>query len=355
MDQEPKRNPLSTLDSTATLTLHELVSRFLQSCRQVSPKSGRRLSPRTLEYYEGCLKGLLFFADAECWPEPAQITRQHLRDFMDYLASEPQRWSGSGMRATSRKASPGTVHHYLKVAKTFFNWCEWEEYLETSPALRLRLPSPQYRDVEPYTDDELKAMLAALDHETKYGQRYLGVRNKAIISVFIDTGLRLTELTDMKLSDLDPQLRLVRVLGKGAKMRVVPLNGEARKILKVYLTQYREPGGDKVWSTEAGEPLLPRSVQIMIERLQRRAGVKSGGGAHRFRHYYATRYLENGGEMNSLRVLLGHATLHMVLKYTKFFEARQDIGRAHEFSPLDSLLQGGKNIASRQEDWGWRR
>ncbi|MBA7657055.1 Tyrosine recombinase XerC [subsurface metagenome] len=348
-----KSNPLSILDSTRTPTLRELVSHFLQSCRQVSPRSGRRLSPRTLQYYQTCLGGLLFFADGEGWPEPGKLTRQHLRDFTDYLANEPQRWSGNGCRPTNRKAAPGTVHHYLKVAKTFFGWCEYEEYLEKSPALHLRLPSPQYKDVEPYSDVELKSMLAALDHETKYGHRFLGIRNRAIISVFIDTGLRLTELTDMKLAALDPQLRLVRVMGKGAKMRVVPLNGEARKILKVYLTQYRPPGGEAVWLTEDGEPLQPRSVQIMVDRLQRRAGVTSGGGAHRFRHYFATRYLENGGDMNSLRVLLGHATLYMVLKYTKFFEARQDIDRAYEFSPLDSLLQGGHHHV-RQEAWGWR-
>ncbi|MDP2323162.1 MAG: tyrosine-type recombinase/integrase, partial [Gammaproteobacteria bacterium] len=306
-------------------------------------------------YYANCLNGLLFFAEGQPWPEPAQLTRQHLRDFMDYLSNEPRRWAGDGRRATCRKASPGTVHHYIKVTKTFLNWCLYEDYLTENPALRLRLPPASYKEIEPYSDDELKAMLAALEHEIKYGQRYLGLRNKAIIAVFIDTGLRLTELTEMKLSEMDPQLRLVRVLGKGAKMRLVPLNGEARKILKAYLTQYRPAGGDRVWLTDDGEVLQPRSVQIMIDRLQRQAGVTSGGGAHRFRHYYATRYLENGGDMNSLRVLLGHNSLSMVLKYTKFFEARKDIGRAQEFSPFDSLLQRGCHSGSRPDGWGFRQ
>ena len=111
----------------------------------------------------------------------------------------------------------------------------------------------------------------------------------------------------MKLSELDPQLQQVRVLGKGAKLRVVPLNGEARKALKIYLTQYRPGGGDAVWLTEDGSPLSPYSVKVMIGRLKRRAGVTSGGGAHRFRHYFATRYLEAGGDINSLRLLLGHS------------------------------------------------
>jgi site-specific recombinase XerD len=342
------------LSLPTNLTLPELVDRFLQSCRQVSPRSGRRLSPRTLESYEMCLDGLLYFADGHDWPPPAQLTRQHLRDFMDYLTTAAVRWDGDGRRATSRQAAPATVHQYLKRAKTFFGWCEDEEYLSESPARRFRMPNPAYREIEPYDYDELRAMFTALDYEIKYGSQYLGIRNKAIISTFIDTGLRLTELTGMKLSALDPQLRQVRVLGKGAKYRTVPINGEARKILRLYLERFRPPGGDAVWLTEDGEILAPRSVQIMIKRLHYQAGVKTGGGAHRFRHYYATRYLENGGDINSLRVLLGHATLAMVLKYTKYFEARQDIARAKEFSPLDSLLQGDRDRDRPAEVWGWR-
>ncbi len=336
-----------------SLTLTELISRFLQSCRHVSPRSGRRLSPRTLEYYQMCLDGLLYFADRNDWPEPQEITRDHLRDFMDYLDSEPQRWAGDGRRCTFKKASPATVHHYLKVAKTFFNWALDEAYLEQSPALRLKLPSPNYRDVEPYTDDEVNAMLAGCEHDIQHGYRYLGVRNKAIISVFIDTGLRLTELADMKLSEIDPQLQQVRVLGKGAKFRVVPLNGQAKKALKLYLTQYRQPGGDEVWQTDDGQPLSPYSIKTMIDRLKKRAGVRSGGGAHRFRHYFATRCLENGMDMNSLRLLLGHATLYMVLRYTRFVNVRRALDEHREFSPLDRLRRGG-NDNRIQENWGWR-
>ncbi len=342
---------------TQSLTLTELVSRFMQSCRHVSPRSGRHLSPRTLTYYQMCLDGLTYFAAQNGWPAPAELTRDHLRGFRDYLDSEPHRWAGDGRRCTFKKASPATVHHYLKVAKTFFNWCLDEEYLKSSPEilslLRFRLPSPNYKDIEPYTDDEVNALLAACEQDIQRGNRYLGVRNKAIISVFIDTGLRLTELAEMKLSELDPQLQQARVLGKGAKFRVVPVSGQAKKALKLYLTQYRKEGGDEVWLTDDGQPLSFHSIRIMIDRLKVRAGVRSGGSAHRFRHYFATRYLEAGGDMNSLRLLLGHATLYMVLRYTKFVQVRHAIDRAQEYSPLDRLTRGG-NYNRQQESWGWR-
>jgi site-specific recombinase XerD len=336
--------------------LDELVDRFLGSCRRVSPRSGRHLSPKTLRYYRMCLEGLVYFARRQDWPPPAQLTRDHLRDFMDYLDTEAHRWDGDGRRCTFRQASPATVHHYLKVAKTFFRWCEDEEYLADSPALRFRLPSPQYQDVEPYSDEEVGALLAVCERDLQRGNRYLGARNKAIISMFIDTGLRLTELAEMSLAELDPQLQQVRVLGKGNKWRAVPINGEARRALKTYLTQYRPAAAasDAVWLTDAGTPMTWAGIRIMIDRLKVRAGVKSGGSAHRFRHYFATRYLENGGDMNVLRLLLGHATLYMVLRYTKFVDARRALAGTQTYSPLDSLARGPAKGSHRDESWGWR-
>ena len=350
---EPAGNYRNVPVTTGDLSLDELVARFMATCRRVSPRSGRRLSPSTVRYYQMCLDGLLYFATREHWPEPAALTRNHLRDFMDYLDTETHRWDGDGRRCTYKKASPATVHHYLKVAATFFRWCEDEEYLPESPARRLRLPNPQYRDIEPYSDEEVGAMLAACERDIQRGNRYLGARNKAIISVFVDTGLRLQELTEMKLSELDPQLQQVRVLGKGNKWRTVPINGEAKRALKAYLTQFRPPGGDAVWLTDGGTPMSFHSVRIMIDRLKVRAGVTSGGSAHRFRHYFATRYLENGGDMNILRLLLGHATLYMVLRYTRFVDGRRALDESRSYSPLDRLARGG-NGRRRDESWGWR-
>jgi len=338
-------------EKTGALSLAELADRFMQSRRQGATRSGRRLSPQTLRFYQMCLNGLLDFAARADWPAPEEITRDHLRDFKYYLDTETRRWDGR--RPTTAPASPGTVRHYLNVAKIFFNWCVEEDYLAESPAQRFRLPSPDSRDVEPYTDDEVNAMLAACDQEIQHGHRFFGVRNKAIISVFIDTGLRLNELAEMRLSELDPQLQQVRVLGKGAKMRVVPLNGQARKALKLYLKEYRTPGGDAVWQTEDGQPLTHHGIRLVVDRLKARAGVTSGGSAHRFRHYFATRYLENGGDLNSLRLLLGHATLYMVLRYTRFVNVRRAISEHAGFSPLDHLTLG--RGSHRDDSWGWRR
>jgi len=237
------------------------------------------------------------------------------------------------------------------VAKTLFNWAEEEEYLAKNPSLRLRLGPPKYKVVEPYSDEEVKALIDVCLYDCEHRYRFLGVRNLAMISLLADTGLRVSELGGIKLSDLDPNLRQLRVMGKGAKMRVVPVDGEAKKALKRYLNS-RPPGGDELWKTDDGQGMSTYSIKVMIQRLKKRAGVNSYGRAHRLRHYFATRYLEAGGDINSLRLLLGHSTLDMVLRYSKYAGIQRALDTHQEFSPLNRLYNGRQK--NNGERWGYR-
>lgn len=327
---------------TKPLTLSQLIQRFLNSRRD--------LSPSTLKYYGTILAHLEWYAKREKWPEAAEITREHIRDFLEYVSTETYRWPEM-QRCSCKPASHGTIHHYGKVTKTLFNWAEEEEYLDKNPCLRLRLGPPKYKQVEPYSDEEVRSMLDVCTYDTEHRYRYLGVRNLAIISLLADTGLRVSELGAIRLSDLDPNLRQLRVMGKGAKMRVVPVDGEARKALKRYLN-LRPPEGDELWRTDDGQSMCTNSIKVMIQRLKKRANVNGYGGAHRLRHYFATRYLEAGGDINSLRLLLGHSTLDMVLRYSKFIDGQRALDTAHQFSPLDRLYNGGRK--DNGDGWGWR-
>ena len=322
----------------ATQTLHQLISRFV---------SRPNLSPRTREFYSMVLRNFEWYATQNHWPPLEDITREHIRDFLDYVATETYRWP-QAPRSSYKRAAPATIHHYGRVVKSFFNWAEEEEYIDHNPARKLRLGPPRYKEVEPYSDDEVRALLELCEEDSRLRYRYLGIRNKAIISLFVATGLRLKELAGIRLSQLDPRLRELQVVGKGARLRVVPINGEARKALRAYL-QVRPEGGDELWKTEEGEPMGVRGVEIMLSRLLRRAGIKGRGGAHRFRHYFATRYLEAGGDLNTLRLLLGHSTLAMVLKYSRFVDMRRALATHEQFSPLDRLYQG----ETKGRRWGY--
>ncbi|GAI96986.1 unnamed protein product, partial [marine sediment metagenome] len=193
----------------------------------------------------------------------------------------------------------------------------------------------------------------ASEDEYRFQSRFLGSRNKAIIAVFCDTGLRLSELAGIKLSDLHSSLKQVRVVGKGQKMRVVPLQGQSMKALNRYLMYRPEEGSDWLWLADDGGRLTAESITTMVERLKRRAGVSRDGLVHRFRHYFATRYLEAGGNPNSLRLLLGHESFAMVLHYTRWVSVRRALAEHEQFSPLDRLYQG-RNDNHNNDGWGWR-
>ncbi len=327
------------------VTLSNLIQNFLLS-RQ-------HLRPKTLRYYRTCLGNLQWYAQENGWPTDAgDVTRDHIRAFLAYIETERNRWGYTDIsRSSSRQASPATVHHYGRVVKILFNWAEEEEYLDHNPTLRMKLGSPNYKEVEPYTDKDVQAMLNLCEDEARFRHRYLGLRNKAIISLFVATGLRLTELSDITLSDLDPRLQQVRVMGKGAKMRVVPLDGEVRKSLRHYL-EIRPRAGDKLWKTADGLELTARGIQMVIKHLKKRAGIKGEGGPHRLRHYFATKYLEAGGDINSLRLLLGHATLDMVLRYSRYVDVQKALANHQQFNPLELLYRGQNH--NRDDGWGWR-
>ena len=335
-----------TIPRTNTqLTLRNLIGDFLLS-RQ-------HLRPSTLLFYRTYLHNFEWYAQTNGWPPDAgDITRDHIRAFLSYVSTERNRWGYTDIsRSSSRYASPATVHHHGRVVKILFNWAEEEEYLERNPTQRLKLGSPGQKEVEPYTDKDVYALLQLCEDDARF-HRYIGIRNKAIISLFIATGLRLSELAGIRLSELDPGLKQVRVMGKGAKMRVVPIGGEARKALKHYL-EIRPRSGDELWKNDDGLELTVRGIQMVVKRLKERAKVEGGGGPHRFRHYFATRYLENGGDLNTLRLLLGHSTLYMVLKYSRYVDIQKALAGHQQFDPLDRLLRGD-NRNRGDDGWGWR-
>lgn len=325
-------------------TLNDLVSQFLASRQRLNR------SPSSLEYYRIVLGNFRWYAKTNKWPDDIEeLTRGHLRDFLDYVSTESFRWPGA-RRCSCKPASPATVHHYGQVVKCFFFWAENEEYLEHNPLARFKLGPPRYKQVEPYSDDEVVAMLEICKQDARFRYRYLGTRNLAIISLFVATGLRLEELANIRLSHFDPRLQQLEVNGKGGKIRLVPINGEARKALKRYL-ELREPGGDELWKTDDGQVMSKDSVSTMIERLKKRAGVTSDGLVHRFRHYFATRYLDAGGDINSLRLLLGHATLDMVLRYSRFADVKRALLEHEQFNPLDRLYNGSQNNNGRRRGY----
>ena len=158
----------------------------------------------------------------------------------------------------------------------------------------------------------------------------------AILMLLLDCGLRIAELASLKLGDVDTDTGTIVVQrGKGGKGRMMHIGDKAQKALWRYLCLYRNGDSDGLFVGQDGKPLERAGLQTMIERLGRKSGVKVH--AHKLRHTFAISYLRNGGDIFSLKYLLGHNSLTMVEHYLQSLNA-EDAAKAHKrFSPVDNL------------------
>jgi site-specific recombinase XerD len=297
-------------------------------------------SPRTVEYYRDNLKRFLWYAEKQSWPDDIRLlTEWQIREFLGYVASETNRWGlkGNGSETSKRKATQSTVHHYFVAISVFFNWVNQEGFVEHNPITKIEIAKPKPRIINPYRIEEIKQMLAVCDYDYEHNAKFLGSRNRAIILVLLDSGVRLSELVGMKIGDIDHERGHIRVLGKGSKERVVRIGKTAQKALWHYLMYHTENGRKELWLTEEGKPLTDAGVQSLVKRLKQRAGVGSEGSIHRFRHTFAISFLRLDRNPFNLQYLLGHSSLEMVRHYTATL-GMEDALKAHEnASPADTL------------------
>ena len=180
-------------------------------------------------------------------------------------------------------------------------------------------------------------MLAVCDYDYEHNAKFLGSRNRAVILVLLDTGVRLSELTGMKVADINDDTGFIRVLGKGRKERVVRIGKVARKALWRYLIYRPHKDTNALWVSEEGRPMYNSAVQSLIKRLKERAGISGSGNTHRFRHTFALSFLRTDRNVFNLQYLLGHSDLEMVRRYTSTL-GMEDALKAHEkASPVDLL------------------
>ncbi len=223
-----------------------------------------------------------------------------------------------------RAVAPESIAGYVRGLKAFGNWCAAEELAAASGFRALRRPKVPRRLIAPFSDPELRSLLALADE-----------RERALALVLFDTGLRLSELVSLRVGDVRPDGTL-HVVGKGTKERIVPLGSTARRALVRYLgTRARSTVADPLFTGRQGG-LSQRGTQQAIARLGQRAGVSTRCSPHTFRHTFARGYLVNGGDVFSLRQILGHAMLDMVRRYVTLSEADL-VARHRTASPADRL------------------
>jgi integrase/recombinase XerD len=215
-----------------------------------------------------------------------------------------------------------TANRRLTVLRRFYRWALRERLSAVDPTLRLHAARRTARFPVTISEAQVEALLAAPDVTTA-----LGLRDRAMFEVLYAAGLRVSELVGLKLGELSLTEGLVRVVGKGAKERVVPLGEEARAWVDRYLAGAR-PGllagrvADAVFVTQRAAPMTRQMFWILVKRYAAKADIRAPLSPHGLRHAFATHLLNHGADLRVVQLLLGHADISTTQIYTHVARAR---------------------------------
>lgn len=273
--------------------------------------------------------------------DTADLRIAHLRGWVAHLQSRPM-MRGSGT------LSDRSIHVYCQAMLAFCHWLEYEEVIEKPITTRFKLPHVEKTFIPTFTPEDVEKLLAACDAGKRYTpqlRKALTARNRSIVSILIDTGIRRQELAGLRLSDVDRDLRVLLVHRKGNKWQQVPVSYEGFKPLHEYLTKYRSTlaaldgrnvarKDDAVFLTDNGKPFTIEGVSKLFQRLAARAGIEDKRvSPHQCRRYMATTQLAAGRSPLDVQRQLGHTTLMMTNHYASL-DIHQ-LKRSHEaYSPL---------------------
>ncbi len=320
-----------------TIGLQDLVEGFLFSLRA----EGR--APRTHEYYDKLLRYCLYYAKSQGWPEQVGLLdTKRIRQCLAWVGSRSFGYTaGNGSRRFT-KAKPSTAWPYYKALRRLFNWAIEEGLLEESPVKNIHFKAPPLPPVQPYDLDELKRFVSVCELDIRTGARFIGLRNKAILLLFVDSGLRLSEQGHLKLGDLNLEQRCVRVIGKGNKIGICPFSSKTAKAIWLYLLERKHRAkSDALWLTEEGGQLSVAGLSSSFVNLKNRAGANSQGRVHRLRHTSALQYLRGAKDSFLLQPFLRHEDLTMSRRYTQGLKAEEAIeAHRHGASPVEGLGLG---------------
>jgi integrase/recombinase XerD len=266
----------------------------------------RRMSPNTIESYARDLAGLAAFAE-KAGRDVVNLERRDLEAYVRSLMA-----SGLSPRSTARAVA---------CVRGFYRFAAVEQQQEGSPADDLRAPRawaalPKFLDLE-----EVDRLLAQPDPATPRG-----LRDKALISVLYATGLRVSELISLKLSNLHLDEGYVTCVGKGDKERIVPIGQDATDWVKRYLAESRPrlaaSGSRWLFVNARGTPLSRVGFWKLLKEYGIKAGIARAISPHVLRHSFATHLLDRGADLRAIQMMLGHADLSTTQIYTHVLEAR---------------------------------
>lgn len=264
----------------------------------------RSLSGNSIEAYLSDIDKLTHFLELNNIAKaPAQLELSHLQQFIKWVAE-------LGMTQT-------TQARLISGIRAFYKYCLLEDITTKDPTALLEAPKLMRQLPDVLSFDEIETIIAQIDLSTPEG-----TRNKAIIETLYSCGLRVSEVVNLKLSQLYFDIGFIRVIGKGNKERLVPIGSSAIKFISIYTSTVRvhqapqKGEEDMVFLNRRGKRLTRVMIFLIVKDLVKKGGIKKTISPHTFRHSFATHLVEGGADLRAVQEMLGHESITTTEIYT---------------------------------------
>lgn len=294
--------------------LQKLIKQFLE---YLEVERGR--SDRTIRNYEFYLNR---FADWAEYPAPEKISQNMVHKYRMYLNRYIDGRDGKNLKKS-------TQNYHLIALRSFLKYLAKLDIKTLAPE-KIELAKQGTRNIEFLEEDELKRLREA----PRKVKGLIGKRDTAILEMLFSTGLRVSELSKLKVESINLKRDEFTVRGKGSKHRVVFLSDESRDAIKAYIdarsdtSPYLFIGHDRAKQAREPMPLTPRSIQRVVDRYARKAGITKKITPHVLRHTFATDLLRNGADIRSVQAMLGHESITTTQVYTHVTD--QQLRKVHK-------------------------
>ena len=256
----------------------------------------RGLSKNTIENYTFDIEKLVsFLTEKEIKVSPIHISEDVVQQFIYEMASQ---------------INPRSQSRLISGLKSFFNFLIFEDYRNETPLELIEVPKTGRKLPDTLSTNEIDALIAAIDLSKPEGER-----NKAMLETLYSCGLRVSELISLKISDLFFEEGFIKITGKGNKQRFVPVGSSTIKFITIYANQIRvhvpiQKGfEDTLFLNRRGKQLTRAMVFTIIKNLAIAIDLNKTISPHTFRHSFATHLLENGADLRSIQLMLGHESI----------------------------------------------
>lgn len=270
-------------------------------------KDEKNYSDYTITNYSIDIEEFYIFLKKENITRLQDVDYKILRKYLNYM--------------TENKYSNKTISRKLSSLRTFFKYLVKKEIINDNPMILISNPKEEKKLPKYLNYGEIEKILEIPNKETT-----LGLRNACILEILYSTGIRVSELVNLKIRDIDFYNKKIRVLGKGNKERIVLFGNRCENLLERYIKESRAVLNKKkveyLFLNNLGQNISVRSIENIIDKIEKEACLKFSISPHVFRHTFATHLLDNGADLNSVKELLGHENLNTTAIYTHISNER---------------------------------